>query len=61
MVKEEMGSGVSGTVEGRHGFRPFGEVINGNNDVLMAVSRWGSTLHEVDGPLTKGTNGNDWV
>ena len=61
MVKKETGSIFSGTVEGGHSFRPFGEVIDGNNDVLMAVRRCGSTLHEVDGPLTKGTNGDDWV
>ena len=61
MVEKEMGSSFSGTVEGGHGFRPFGEVINSDNDVLMAVSRWGSALHEVDGPLAKGTNGDDWV
>ena len=61
MVEKETGSSFSGTVEGGHGFRPFGEVIDGNNDVLMAVRRCGSTLHEVDGPLTKGTNGDDWV
>ena len=61
MVEKEMGSSFSDTVEGGHGFRPFGEVINGNNGVLMVVRRWGSTLHEVDGPLAKGTNGDDWV
>ena len=37
MVEEEMGSCVSFTIEGRHGFRPFGEIIDGDNDVLMAV------------------------
>ena len=61
MVEKETGNSFSGTVEGGHGFHPFGEVINGDNDVLMAVSRWGYTLHEVDGPLAKGTNGDDWV
>ena len=61
MVEKEMGSTLSGAVEGGHGFRPFGEVIDGNYDVLMAVRRCGSTLHEVDGPFTKGTNGDDWV
>ena len=61
MVEEEMGSSVSLTIEGGHGFRPFGKVINGDNDVLMAISRCGSTLHEVDGPLAKGTNGDNWV
>ena len=59
MVEKETGNSFSGTVESGHGFRPFGEVINSDYDVLMAVSRWGSTLHEVDGPLAKGTNGDD--
>ena len=61
MVEKETGSSVSGTVEGEHGFCPFGEVIDGDDDVLMAIRRCGSTLHEVNGPLTKGTNGDDWV
>ena len=56
MVKEETGSCVSFTIEGRHGFRPFCEIIDGDNDVLMAVCRRGSTLHEVNSPLAKGTN-----
>ena len=37
MVEEETGSSVSLTIEGGHGFRPFGEIIDGDNDVLMAI------------------------
>ena len=37
MVKKQIGSSVSGTVEGGHGFHPFGEVIDGDNDILMAI------------------------
>ena len=61
MVEKETGSSLSGAVEGGHGFCPFGEVIDDDNDVLMAVPRCGSTLHEVYGPLTKGTNSDNWV
>ena len=37
VVEEETGSCVSLTIESGHGFCPFDEIIDGDNDVLMAV------------------------
>jgi hypothetical protein len=50
-----------GVVEGRHGFSPFCEVIDCDNDVFVSIVGWGITSHEVDAPFTKGANSNDWV
>jgi hypothetical protein len=61
VVKEKMHCGVSGVVEGGHSFGPFGEVINGYNNVFVTISRGGITSHKVDAPFTKGACSNDRV
>ena len=61
MVKEKMRCSVSGVVESGHSFGPFGEVINGNNGVLVAIARGGITSHKVNAPFTKGACSNDRV
>ena len=61
VVKEEMRCSVSGVVESGHSFGPFGEVINGDNDVFVAIAGWGITSHEVDAPFIKRVGSNDRV
>jgi hypothetical protein len=52
---------VSGVVEGGHSFCPFGEVINGDNDVFVTIAGGGITSHEVDVPFKKRVGSNDRV
>jgi hypothetical protein len=52
---------VSGVVEGGHGFNPFCEVIDCDNNVFVSIVGWGVTSHEVDASFTKGACSNDWV
>jgi hypothetical protein len=54
VVKEKMRCSVSGVVEGGHGFCPFGEVINSDNNVFVTIDEGGITSHEGDAPFTKG-------
>jgi hypothetical protein len=61
VVKEKMNCTVSGVVEGGHSFNPFCEVIDCNKNVLVFITGWGITSHEVDAPFTKGANSNGWV
>jgi hypothetical protein len=41
VVKEKTRCSVSGVVESGHSFSPLGEVINGNNDVFVAIDGGG--------------------
>jgi hypothetical protein len=59
VVKEKMCCSVSGVVEGGHSFYPFGEVINGDNNVFVTIARGGITSHEVDAPFTKRVGSDD--
>jgi hypothetical protein len=52
---------VSGVIESGHSFCPFGEVINGDNDVFVTIARGGITSHKVDAPFTKRVGSNDRV
>jgi hypothetical protein len=61
VIKEKMRCSVSGVVEGGHGFIPFGEEIDYDNNVFVPIDGWGVTSHEVDAPFTKGACINDWV
>jgi hypothetical protein len=61
VVKEETRCSVSVVVESGHSFGPFGEVINGDNNVFVTIARGGITSHKVDAPFTKGACGNDRV
>jgi hypothetical protein len=61
VVKEETRYNVSGVVESGHSFGPFGEVINGDNDVFVTIAGGGITSHEVDAPFTKRVGNNDRV
>jgi hypothetical protein len=61
VVKEETRCSVSGVVESGHSFGPFGEVINGDNNVFVAIVGGGITSHKVDAPFTKGARSNDRV
>jgi hypothetical protein len=61
VVKEKMRCSVSGVVESGHSFSPFGEVINGDNNVLVTIVGGGITSHKVDAPFTKRAHSNDRV
>ena len=61
MVKEKTRCSVSGVVESRHSFCPFGEVIDCDNNVFVSIARGGMTSHEVDAPFTKRAGSNDKV
>ena len=45
----------------RHLFGPFGEVVNGYDNISMLPDQVRVTCHKIDAPLRKGTNGNDRV
>jgi hypothetical protein len=61
MVKEKMCCSVNDVVESEHSFCPFGEVINGDNDVFVTIAGGGITSHKVDAPFTKRVGSNDRV
>jgi hypothetical protein len=61
VVKEKMRCSVSGVVESGHSFDPFGEVINGDNNVFVTNARGGITSHKFDAPFTKRAGSNDRV
>jgi hypothetical protein len=61
MVKEKACCSVSGVVESRHSFGPFGEVIDGDNNVFVTIVGGGITNHKVDAPFTKRFGSNDRV
>ena len=61
MIKEKTRCSVSGVVESGHSFGPFGEVINGDNNVFVTIDGGGITSHKVDAPFTKRARSNDRV
>ena len=61
VVKEKMHCSVSGVVEGGHSFCPFGEVIDGDNNVFVTIAGGGITSHEFDAPFTKRVGNDDWM
>jgi hypothetical protein len=61
VVKEKMRCSVSGVVESGHSFGPFGEVINGDNNVFVTIAGGGITSHKVDAPFAKRVGCNDRV
>jgi hypothetical protein len=61
MVKEKTCCSVSGVVESGHRFGPFGEVINGDNNVFVTIVGGGITSHKFDAPFTKRVGSNDRV
>jgi hypothetical protein len=61
VVKEKTRCSVSGVVESGHSFGPFGEVINGDNNVFVTIAGGGITSHKFDAPFTKRARSNDRV
>ena len=61
VVEEKMCCSVSDIVEGGHSFRPFGEVIDSDNNVFVTIAGGGITSHKVNAPFTKGACSNDRV
>ena len=61
VVEEKTRCSVSGIVESGHGFGPFCEVIDSDNNVFVTIAGGGITSHKVNAPFTKGVCSNDWV
>jgi hypothetical protein len=61
VVEEKMRCCVSGIVEGRHGFDPFGKLIYFHDDVRVSITRWRIASHELYAPFAKGANNDDWM
>jgi hypothetical protein len=61
VVEEKMRCGVSGIVKGGHGFHPFGEVIDSDNNIFVTIAGGGITGHKVNAPFAKGASSNDRV
>jgi hypothetical protein len=61
VIKEKTHCSVSGVVESGHSFGPFGEVIDGDNNVFVTIVGGGITSHKFDAPFTKGACNNDRV
>jgi hypothetical protein len=61
VVKEKTRCCVSGIVESMHSFGPFGEVVNGDNDVLVTIAGGWISSHKVDAPFAKRVSYNDRV
>ena len=54
VVEEKRHCCVSCIVEGRHGFGPFGKVVNCHDNVLVSITRCRMTSHEVYVPFAEG-------
>jgi hypothetical protein len=54
VVEEKMRCSVSSVVKGGHGFGPFGEVIDSDNNVFLTIAGGGITSHKVNTHLQKG-------
>jgi hypothetical protein len=61
VVKEKTRCSVNCIVESGHSFCPFGELINGDNDVFVTIAGGGITSHKFDAPFTKRASSNDRV
>jgi hypothetical protein len=61
VVKEKMGHGLSGVVEGRHGFCPLGEVIDYHDDVFVSIVGLRVSSNQVYAPFVEGASRDDWV
>ena len=53
VIKEKMHCSVSNVVEGGHGFGPFSEVIDGDNNVFVTIVGGGITSHKVNAPFAE--------
>jgi hypothetical protein len=54
MVEENTHCYVSGIVESGNGFRPFGKVIDYQDNVLLSITRWRIVSYEVYAPFIEG-------
>jgi hypothetical protein len=61
MVKEEVGCSVCHVSESGHVFRPFSELFDGHNNVLVLVTRWMVACHKIYAPFAKMANSDDRV
>ena len=61
VVEEKTRCSASGIVEGGHGFRPFGEVIDNDNNVFVTIAGGGIIGHKVNAPFAEGASSNDRV
>jgi len=58
-VKEKEGYMSHGVIEHWHAFNPFGKIVNDHDNMIMVISRWGSTLHKFNSPFTKRIDCDD--
>ena len=61
VIKYELSCYLTISRKCRHCLNPFGEVVNGYDDISMPPSRVRVTRHKINAPLRKGTNANDRV
>jgi hypothetical protein len=56
-----VGHSICHVVECRHGFGPFGELVNGNNDVFVDITIWRVACQELYAPFEEGASCDDGV
>jgi hypothetical protein len=61
IIEKEVGHHIFCIVESRHGFSPFGEVVNKQNYVFVTVSRWGVACNGLNASFVEGVGCNGWV
>ena len=59
MVKEKVGTFLSYIVEGWHNFGPLCEIVDNDEDLLMAATRERLASHKVDAPFAKEAGGDN--
>jgi hypothetical protein len=55
MVEEKTRCYVSGSFESWYGFDQFGKAIYFHDSVLVSITRWRMTSHEVYAPFAEGS------
>jgi hypothetical protein len=61
VVEEKTCCSISGIVEGGHGFCPFGEVIDSDNNVFVTIAGRGITGHKINAPFAEGAGSDHRV
>ena len=60
-VENQMSCDGDNVIVGRHGFDPFGKIVDNDNDVLMATKWHKIKIHEVDDPFVEWIDDDNWV
>jgi hypothetical protein len=61
VVEEKTCCYVKGVVKCVHGFGPLSEVIDFHDIVLVSITGWRITSHEINSPFTEGDDGDEWM